>query len=44
VLRLAPADRRNTLVARKTAGGAYEFNIVLQGDASGQGETVFFDI
>jgi protocatechuate 3,4-dioxygenase, alpha subunit len=33
-------DRRNTLVARRTAPGQYRFDIRLQGD----GETVFMDI
>ena len=39
VLRLVPAERRGTLVARKTASDQLEWNIILQGD----GETVFFD-
>lgn len=39
ILRLVPADRRDTLIARRVANGNYEFNIVLQG----KGETVFFD-
>ena len=39
ILRMVPAGRRETLIARRTTDGAYEFNIVLQG----QGETVFFD-
>jgi|RhiMethySRZTD1v2_1073278.scaffolds.fasta_scaffold25554_6 protocatechuate 3,4-dioxygenase, alpha subunit len=39
VLQQIPADRRQTLLARPASDGAYEFNIVLQGD----GETVFFD-
>ena len=39
VLQLAPAERRPTLIARRGADGAYEFNVVLQGE----GETVFFD-
>ncbi|WP_151448206.1 protocatechuate 3,4-dioxygenase subunit alpha [Lacisediminimonas profundi] len=45
VLKQVPEQRRATLVARAIAGrpNAYEWNIVLQGDASGQGETVFFD-
>ncbi|PKP73239.1 MAG: protocatechuate 3,4-dioxygenase subunit alpha [Alphaproteobacteria bacterium HGW-Alphaproteobacteria-6] len=34
------ADRRQTLLARKTAPGRYRFDIRLQGD----GETVFLDI
>jgi protocatechuate 3,4-dioxygenase alpha subunit len=46
VLNMVPADRRATLVARAASGkpGAYEWNIVLQGEAAGQGETVFFDL
>jgi protocatechuate 3,4-dioxygenase alpha subunit len=44
VLALVPDDRRSTLIARKTGSGAYEFNVVIQGQANGQGETVFFDI
>ena len=39
VLALVPAERRSTLIARKTGAGALEWNVVLQGDA----ETVFFD-
>ncbi|HWU15220.1 MAG TPA: protocatechuate 3,4-dioxygenase subunit alpha [Caulobacter sp.] len=39
ILALVPAERRETLVARK-AGQAWRFDIVLQGDR----ETVFFDI
>jgi protocatechuate 3,4-dioxygenase alpha subunit len=35
-----PADRRATLVAKKTAPGVYRFDIHLQGD----NETVFFDV
>jgi len=38
VLELVPPDRRDTLIARKQAGG-YRFDIILQG----AGETVFFD-
>jgi protocatechuate 3,4-dioxygenase alpha subunit len=38
VLKLVPAERRGTLLARP-AGDALEWNVVLQGD----GETVFFD-
>ncbi|MDB5798446.1 MAG: Protocatechuate 3,4-dioxygenase alpha chain, partial [Paucimonas sp.] len=46
VLSQVPPGRRNTLVARAIAGrdNAYEWNIVLQGEAAGQGETAFFDI
>ena len=39
VLLLVPAQRRDTLIARRLSAGEYEFNIVLQGE----GETVFFD-
>jgi protocatechuate 3,4-dioxygenase alpha subunit len=41
VLKLVPADRRATLVAKRAAGGkgVLEWNIVIQG----QDETVFFD-
>jgi protocatechuate 3,4-dioxygenase, alpha subunit len=41
ILKLVPAERRATLIAKKSAGGkgALEWNIVLQGD----NETVFFD-
>ena len=41
VLKLVPADRRSTLVAKRAAGGkgALEWNIVIQGED----ETVFFD-
>ena len=38
ILELVPAARRDTLIARKNAGG-YRFDIILQG----AGETVFFD-
>jgi protocatechuate 3,4-dioxygenase alpha subunit len=46
VLNAVPAARRNTLIARPAANrpGVFEWNIVLQGEANGQGETVFFDI
>lgn len=40
ILALAPAARRRTLLARPEGGGAYRFDIVLQGPD----ETVFFDI
>ena len=40
VMALVPEDRRNTLVAKKTAPGVYRFDIYLQGD----NETVFFDV
>ncbi|MDB5457480.1 MAG: protocatechuate 3,4-dioxygenase subunit alpha [Caulobacter sp.] len=39
VLALVPAERRDTLIARKV-GAAWRFDIVLQGER----ETVFFDI
>lgn len=39
VLRLVPAERRATLVARKTGDGVLEWNVILQG----RNETVFFD-
>lgn len=38
--RIEHRDRVNTLIAKKTAPGAYRFDIVLQGDD----ETVFFDL
>lgn len=42
VLALVPADRRSTLIAARKpgAGGAYHFDVRLQGDD----ETVFFDV
>ena len=39
VLRLVPAERRDTLVARKRGDGVLDWNVVLQG----RNETVFFD-
>ena len=39
VLKLVPADRRPTLIARRTGAEVLEWNIVLQG----RDETVFFD-
>ncbi len=39
LLKLVPAARRPTLVARRKSRGVLEWNIVLQG----KGETVFFD-
>ncbi|HEX7810940.1 MAG TPA: protocatechuate 3,4-dioxygenase subunit alpha [Burkholderiales bacterium] len=39
VLALVPAERRATLIARKTEDGALEWNVILQG----ADETVFFD-
>lgn len=46
VLNMVPAERRATLIARRIASrdGALEWNIVIQGEANGQGETVFFDV
>jgi protocatechuate 3,4-dioxygenase, alpha subunit len=40
VLALVPAERRQTLVARKAAAGVYHFDVWLQGPH----ETVFFDV
>jgi protocatechuate 3,4-dioxygenase alpha subunit len=40
ILALVPAGRRDTLIARKTADDAYQFDLVLQGEH----ETVFFDV
>lgn len=40
VLALVPADRRETLVARRGSDGVFHFDIRLQGE----GETVFFDL
>ena len=39
VLKLCPADRRDTLIARAAAAGVLQWDIVLQG----ANETVFFD-
>jgi len=39
VLKLVPAERRATLVAKKRGDGVLEWNVVLQG----KNETVFFD-
>ncbi len=39
VLRLVPAERRDTLIATKQSGNVYRFDIHMQGDH----ETVFFD-
>jgi protocatechuate 3,4-dioxygenase alpha subunit len=39
VLKLVPADRRATLLAKKNGRGKLEWNVVLQG----KDETVFFD-
>ena len=40
LLSLVTADRRDTLVARRVADGAWQFTVRLQG----AGETVFFDL
>jgi protocatechuate 3,4-dioxygenase alpha subunit len=42
ILKLVPAERRATLIAKKTGGrdGVLEWNVVIQGD----NETVFFDV
>ena len=40
VLQLVPAERRPTLIARKTGPRRYHFDVVLQGER----ETVFFDV
>ena len=40
VMALVPEDRRNTLIAKKTAPGVYRFDIYLQGE----NETVFFEV
>ena len=39
ILALVPAERRSTMIARRAADGALEWNAVLQG----KNETVFFD-
>lgn len=39
ILKLVPAERRSTLIARRKSKGLLEWNIVLQG----KDETVFFD-
>jgi len=39
VLRMVPAERRNTLIATHQSGNVYRFDIHMQGDE----ETVFFD-
>jgi protocatechuate 3,4-dioxygenase alpha subunit len=44
VLNQVPAERRSTLIARRLREGVLEWNVVIQGEANGQGETVFFDI
>ena len=44
VLNLVPADRRDTLVARKIGEGHYRFDMRIQGEGdAGTGETVFFE-
>lgn len=45
-LKQVPAERCNTLIARAAPDrpGTLIWNVVVQGDAGGQGETVFFDI
>jgi len=40
ILALVPAERRQTLIAKRTADARYRFDIILQGP----GETVFFDV
>lgn len=40
ILALVPADRRNTLIAKRAGDGAYTFDIHVQGGD----ETVFFDV
>jgi protocatechuate 3,4-dioxygenase alpha subunit len=40
VLRIVPADRRSTLMARPSGDGRYHFDVILQGE----NETVFFDV
>lgn len=40
VLALVPAERRDTLIAKRGAGGVFRFDIRLQGED----ETVFFDV
>jgi protocatechuate 3,4-dioxygenase alpha subunit len=46
VLNQVPAERRSTLIARRVSGreGVLEWNIVMQGETNGQGETVFFEV
>ncbi|WP_372422505.1 protocatechuate 3,4-dioxygenase subunit alpha [Salinarimonas chemoclinalis] len=44
VLSLVPPERRGTLIARRAADGVYAFDVRLQGDGDGAGETVFFEI
>ena len=40
ILSLVPAERRHTLIAKRTADNRYRFDIILQG----KDETVFFDV
>ena len=40
ILAVVPAERRDTLIARRIGEGHYKFNLVMQG----AGETVFFDV
>jgi protocatechuate 3,4-dioxygenase, alpha subunit len=40
ILALVPAERRHTLIAKRTSENRYRFDIILQGP----GETVFFDV
>ena len=40
ILALVPAERRHTLIAKRTGENHYRFEIILQGP----GETVFFDV
>jgi protocatechuate 3,4-dioxygenase, alpha subunit len=40
ILALVPADRRDTLIAKKQADGVYRFDIRVQGE----NETVFFEV
>ena len=40
MLALVPAERRNTLLAKRGSDGTYAFDICIQG----RGETVFFDL
>ena len=40
ILRLVPADRRESLIARSIGEDRYRFDVVLQGEK----ETVFFDV
>lgn len=44
VLKQVPPERRSTLIANKVSGGVLQWNILIQGDWHGQGETVFFDV